>query len=687
MVAVCRVLDAVWDLWQEDVGWELIPRVSDLISLFCVETNDVGIQKRVVECLGCFVTLVELEHIASESLQRYLPWEDRDLELFDQLVGVLRPGCSVGILQCLERLCGSPVTLQALEKRGFAYTKVEHVHVSLPNLDDNVSDDFYCCPSEIKKQPVRKDDNYIPIFLSFLARVEEPLRGLTWTVLDRLYSASPSMVSMLYVLHFDMIQSLFGQDMDADLLVLVAQVVGSADLETHKLMYQLIKHRSCVLSLSIMEQQVVEEPMRSLYVQQGMIPRLLQCVPQESTRSALIQSNQLFRIMQQLVVEDVKPFLHAGGLELVLESIHHVLEWMRVNESMNPHTAGYDCKEYEKLCTRLLHSLLTLLHSLQTTPVIRKRSLPFFPSGIQILKTGLEYQTLLTTLLLFSTMCGNPKSNKVEFLGLGGVEGVLYHLQGLREQGGYRVPYLTTQERFTYLWALVECIWGCIVGHPPSEEEFITKGGIDLLLGLLHSLVDLDAVDCKTHILGCILDLLENPKTIRHVIQWQQNQDTISKLLLRMWDREGPETGDTLRSLSSTNRSKMYSLLSKLGFPRDGLCTQELVQMESVSKYLDMKIKSMWEENIQWFQTSGVRPVSPDLYTLDQITKTNQEKCQHVLQRQEELRNLEVSKSNQVHQRKEQESRFFKEYLEEFGPRPEPVRQPRIHTWKQSLLT
>jgi hypothetical protein len=688
MESMCRVLDAVWELWQEQVGWELIPSVRDVLVLFRIETQEERIQGRVVHCLSRFVDIPELEHIATQSLKRYLPWEDHELELLDRLVGVLRPGCSVGILQCLERLLESPGTLKALRQRAFAYLQVEHVPVSLPNLDDNLSDDFYCCPSDIKKEQLRKDDNYIPILLSFLAQVEEPLRGLTWTVLDRMYTSSPQIVSLLYVLHFDLIASLFGGDMDQDLLVLVAQAVRSADKETHERIFELCKDRSCVLSLSIMEQQVQEEPMRHMYLSRGMIPQLLQWLPQESDRSALIRSNHIFRILQQLVVIDVKPFLYARGLEWVLESIHQVLEWIQENESKNPRIADYDCYEYATLCTTLLHSLLTLLHSLQTTPTTRKRSLPFFQAGIHILSVFREYQTLLTTLLLFSTMCGNPKSNKIEFQALGGVERILSHLQGVKgEEGGYRVPYLTSQERVTYLWALAECIWGCIVGHPSSEEEFITKGGIDLLLVLLHSLVDSDAADCKTHLLGCLLDLLENPKTIRHVIQWQHNKDTISKLLLRIWEREGPETGDTIRSLSSTNRSKIYSLFSKLGFPREGLSTAELILMESVSKYLDFKIKSMWEENILWFQTSGVRPVSPDLHTLQQITKTHQEKCHYVLQRQEELRHHQVFSINQMQQQKEQESKFFHDYLQEFGPRPEPVRKPRIHTWKQSLLT
>ncbi|KAI8849133.1 hypothetical protein BC829DRAFT_199929 [Chytridium lagenaria] len=59
------------------------------------------------------------------------------------------------------------------------------------------------------------------------------------------------------------------------------------------------------------------------------------------------------------------------------------------------------------------------------------------------------------------------------------------------------------------LLSVVECIWGAVCGCQLNETRLLQLNGVFHLLDLL----DVIGPQTQKHVLGCLLDLLENPKT------------------------------------------------------------------------------------------------------------------------------------------------------------------------------
>ena len=95
--------------------------------------------------------------------------------------------------------------------------------------------------------------------------------------------------------------------------------------------------------------------------------------------------------------------------------------------------------------------------------------------------------------------------------------------------------------------AAIEAIWNSVCGSFTNECYFLEQEGVFLLLDLLDKnageINNLGASDSdkpvnksshdriKTVALGCLLDLLENPKTLSHVLTWTGKMK-ISTLML-----------------------------------------------------------------------------------------------------------------------------------------------------------
>lgn len=250
-------------------------------------------------------------------------------------------------------------------------------------------------------------------------------------------------------------------------------------------------------------------------------------------------------------------------------------------------------------------------------------------------------------LLIASTLCENDLHRK-ELFGSGGVEIIITLLKmdpakfysGL----GHNRLILST----------VDSIWSCIVGCYTTEDFFLEKGGIFLLLDLLASCPK----TMHNVILGTLLEFCDNPKIISHINAWRGKKDmTAAVLLVRLWREEENELGvrrdehgrivdakkpllcsyqeeekvvslpansasAAVMDVSENMRAKIFSVFCKLGFEDlAGLTTEDYVTLAIISRYLDFKLGEVWNEISRELEEEGLRPVTPDVEALESIAK------------------------------------------------------------------
>uniref|UniRef100_A0A8C8ELQ3 Cilia- and flagella-associated protein 69 ARM repeats domain-containing protein n=1 Tax=Oncorhynchus tshawytscha TaxID=74940 RepID=A0A8C8ELQ3_ONCTS len=211
----------------------------------------------------------------------------------------------------------------------------------------------------------------------------------------------------------------------------------------------------------------------------------------------------------------------------------------------------------------------------------------------------------------------------------------------------------------------VDCVWSCIVGCYTTEDVFLEKEGIFLLLDL----------NMQNVVLGTLLELCDNPKTMSHILAWRgQKSLTTPGLLLQLWRQEEAELGvsrdlygrisdpkkpilcyyqeedDSQVSLpanrpsaavmdvSENLRSKIYSVFCKLGFEAlPGLSTEDYITLSIVTRYLDFKVGEVWDEISKELSLEGVRPVTPDEEALDTIAKMTEDTARRVITQQSSM--------------------------------------------------
>lgn len=87
---------------------------------------------------------------------------------------------------------------------------------------------------------------------------------------------------------------------------------------------------------------------------------------------------------------------------------------------------------------------------------------------------------------------------------------------------------------------VIDCIWATIVGCILNEDYFIQREGVFYLLDILEA----SPKSMQNLILGCLLDLSDNPKTLNHLLQWEgKNNVKISHFLCELWRDEELENG------------------------------------------------------------------------------------------------------------------------------------------------
>ncbi|KAL4669381.1 hypothetical protein H8959_007935 [Pygathrix nigripes] len=258
----------------------------------------------------------------------------------------------------------------------------------------------------------------------------------------------------------------------------------------------------------------------------------------------------------------------------------------------------------------------------------------------------------------------NIKAMRKEIFGTEGVDIVLHVMKTdprkLQSGLGYNV----------LLFSTLDSIWCCILGCYPSEDYFLEKEGIFLLLDVLA----LNQKKFCNLILGIMVEFCDNPKTAAHVNAWQGTKDqTAASLLIKLWRKEEKELGvkrdkngkiiDTKKPLftsfqeeqkiiplpancpsiavmdvSENIRAKIYAILGKLDFENlPGLSAEDFVTLCIIHRYLDFKIGEIWNEMYEEIKLEKLRPVTTDKKALEAITTASENVGKMVASLQSEI--------------------------------------------------
>ncbi|PVD30636.1 hypothetical protein C0Q70_09909 [Pomacea canaliculata] len=229
------------------------------------------------------------------------------------------------------------------------------------------------------------------------------------------------------------------------------------------------------------------------------------------------------------------------------------------------------------------------------------------------------------------------------------------------------------------LLAAIDCVWCSVVGCYITEDYLLEKEGVYLLIDLL----EMSPKNMHNLIVGCLLDLCENPKTVNHVLTWRgQNGSTAAHLFCEMWRNEEAEIGasrdengaitdvtkplmgqlqeergtvslpsqfpsQAIVDVSENMRAKIYSFFCKIGFTDlPGLTVDDHVTLTIIEKYLDFKIGEVWTEIMKELEMENVRPVTPDAEAMEAISRAIEERAQIVAATQAEL--LEAQRNQDI---------------------------------------
>lgn len=91
--------------------------------------------------------------------------------------------------------------------------------------------------------------------------------------------------------------------------------------------------------------------------------------------------------------------------------------------------------------------------------------------------------------------------------------------------------------------------------------------------------------------------------------------------------------------ITDNTRAKIFALCSKMGFqfPSDELSTEDKITLCIIEGYLDLKAGEVWSEVAGELAQEGLRPVTPDRESLQEVLHTHEEKAEETLKIQHEL--------------------------------------------------
>ncbi|KAK0132936.1 Cilia- and flagella-associated protein 69 [Merluccius polli] len=378
-----------------------------------------------------------------------------------------------------------------------------------------------------------------------------------------------------------------------------------------------------------------------------------------------LQALATLALVGPLLLEDYTSCQGNTCLLLLLEWCAEQGEWRGAKVQTAPGFAG--CKVAQmRYCVRALRSMAALGNELVNQDLCDQGAIGQLLGILMQMEDGtpeeedpVSLEIKVDIQLVLSSLCETDLHRK-ELFGAEGVEMAVHFLRMSPE----KVHSGLGHNRL--LLSTVDCVWSCIVGCYTTEDYFLAREGVFLLLDLLSW----SPRYMRSVVLATLLDLCDNPKTPSHVMAWTGAQgQTAPSLLLLLWREEEVELGvgrdqhgrlaDTKRpllscyqaisdtsflvgqpsaavmDLSENLRAKVYSVFCKLGFhDLQGLSTKDHVTLSIVKRYLDFKVGEVWDEVIHELALDGVRPVSPDAAALEAMWKIAEDTATRVVEEQ-----------------------------------------------------
>ncbi|PAA75987.1 hypothetical protein BOX15_Mlig017060g2, partial [Macrostomum lignano] len=298
---------------------------------------------------------------------------------------------------------------------------------------------------------------------------------------------------------------------------------------------------------------------------------------------------------------------------------------------------------------------------------------------------------------ILSGLCENSLHNKDLF----GPSGVATLVQFLRTDPGLLSSGLG---HYQLVIGAIDAVWCCVVGSYTTEDCFLEREGVYLLLDLLERCPS----DLHSLILGVLLDLSENEKTLPHLKTWKGGCEvTAPHLFCALWrdteasigcprrpdgsigDLLSPLMGDDQRKqpvtpqpanwpsrsiveVAENVRAKIYALFYRIGFvDLPGINAEDHVTLTLIERYLDYKLGEVWDEVQRELELEQVRPVTPDREALDWINKCTEQETLLVAKTQSELmdakRDQEVSEEQALYSELREDHRQKEKAINDFS--------------------
>uniref|UniRef100_A0A7S3Z8C0 EF-hand domain-containing protein n=1 Tax=Lotharella globosa TaxID=91324 RepID=A0A7S3Z8C0_9EUKA len=122
---------------------------------------------------------------------------------------------------------------------------------------------------------------------------------------------------------------------------------------------------------------------------------------------------------------------------------------------------------------------------------------------------------------LLGLLCDHHPSNQRLFRREGGLRAMSTALEGVTAQKGKEVEVM---------YAIIDCIWRAVVGNPRNEAHWLRLNGVDLLLDAICYC----APEVRAMALGCLADMLLNPKALSYFWDWKGNVEGIEEIDLTL---------------------------------------------------------------------------------------------------------------------------------------------------------
>ncbi|XP_041665535.1 cilia- and flagella-associated protein 69-like isoform X2 [Cheilinus undulatus] len=349
-------------------------------------------------------------------------------------------------------------------------------------------------------------------------------------------------------------------------------------------------------------------------------------------------------------------------------------------------TGGRGSKKAQmRFCIRVMRSLTSLREESVNQDLCNQDAISKLIGILMQMEASPDEEDIITVeiksdiQLVLSALCESDMQRK-ELFGSEGVEMMTHFLKKGSDK------FYSGLGHNKLILSTVDCVWSCIIGCYTTEDYFLAKEGVFLLLDLLNS-----SPRCvHDNVLATLLELCDNPNTLSHILRWKDNGGkTAIGLLLQLWREEEEElkvsrsrqggiadpqrpllslhqqenaqlscpdhtSSAAVLELSESLRSKIYSIFCKLGFQDlPGLSTKHYMTLSIVRRYLDFKVGEVWDEINRELTSDGVRPITPDEEALNTICKIAEDTARRVIEEQnsilEQQEKEEISKEEHMY--------------------------------------